>query len=99
VTTADEWLARQRAIVLRLPRWLVGSALLASVALGIEWALATSGPAPVLVHVIGGSPRGDTVAALGTVTAPVVVCMIALYAIARIVRPRPATNLPNARVE
>jgi hypothetical protein len=41
-----------------VPRWLVGSALIASLALGIEWALTTSGPAPVLVHFIGGSARG-----------------------------------------
>ena len=99
MTPADEWLAHQRATVLRLPRWLVGSALIASLALGIEWALTTSGPAPVLVHFIGGSARGDAVAALGTVTAPVVVCMIALYVVARVVRPKAPSNLPAARVE
>jgi hypothetical protein len=98
VTLTDEWLAHQRAIVLRLPRWLVGSALIASLALGIEWALTTSGPAPVLVHFIGGSARGDAVAALGTATAPVV-CMIALYVVARVVRPKAPSNLPAARVE
>jgi hypothetical protein len=99
-TRADAWIRDQRAVVLRLPRWLVGSAVVASFALGVEWMVTGSGPAPWFAHFFQDTPAwGPAVAMLATVALPVQICVIALYVVARIVRPPPPSNLPGARVQ
>ena len=93
-TKLDLWIARHREYVLRLPRWLVGTSVISSVALGVWCAIYDHG----LMGLASRIYKTPGYAALVTVAFTVMPCLIILYGIARIVKPPPPTNLPPARL-
>jgi hypothetical protein len=92
-TKLDVWAQRHREFVLRLPRWLVGTSLISSLALGVWCAIYDRGLMPLLRHLYSRE-----LASLATVVLTTLPCMLVLYGIARLVRPRPTSNLPDARL-
>jgi hypothetical protein len=91
----DQAIQRQRQLVLRLPKWLVGTSLISSCALGVWCAIYDRGLMKVLRPLYATQPG---FAHIATVVFTMVPCMLALYAIARIVKPKPPSNLPDARI-
>jgi hypothetical protein len=91
----DSGLARQIEIVGRLPRWLAGSVLMASLALGVYW-VATRG---AVMRAIDRTFDDTFLAAMCTIVTPVIAAMVALYVIARLMKPRHRSldGLPDAR--
>ena len=93
-TKLDVWVQRHREFVLRLPRWLVGTSLISSLALGVWCAIYDRGLMPLMRRLytredgLDGHDRAS----------PRLPCMLVLYGIARLVRPLPPSNLPDARV-
>ena len=89
----DHWIARQREIVMRLPRWLVGSTVFGALALGIYWAVTDRGMSRWLAFLPfpQGGYRG-----LATIALTAWPVLIALDVVARLLRPRPPSNLPPA---
>lgn len=90
----DLWIQRQREIVLRLPKWLVGTWTISSLGLGVWCAIENHGLMPLLRHLY----RDPVYAGLGTVSLTVLPLLVVLYGIARVLRPRPPSNLPEAHV-
>lgn len=90
----DHVMQRQRDLVLRLPKWLVGTTVVSSVALGVWCAVYDRGLMKVLGPLYATRPG---FAHIGTVVFTMFPFLIALYVIARIVRPKPPSNLPDAR--
>ncbi len=93
-TPIDDAIARQREIVLRLPRWLVGSMLAGTLALGIYWAATRTGLWRIVTAIIDD----DVLATLATATLPLYPVLIGLYIVARLRGPRPPPSVPPARV-
>jgi len=93
-TKIDLWIQRHREYVLRLPRWLVGTSVISSIALGVWCAIYDHGLMRVMSYVY----RTEGYAAMATVAFTVLPCLLLLYGIARVVKPPPPTNLPSARV-
>lgn len=94
-TKLDVWIQKQRAIALRLPRWLVGTSVVVTLTFGIWCVVYQRGlwrPAMSLVE-------DPVYAALFTAVLPLFPVMIALWVIAKIVKPNEPSNLPTARVE
>jgi hypothetical protein len=91
----DSWLARQIEIVGRLPRWLAGSLVIGSFALGVYW-VATRG---AVMRAIDRAFDDTFFAALCTLVTPVLPAMALLYVIARMMKPRHRSldGLPDAR--
>lgn len=91
---ADHWFWRQRAIVLRLPDWLVGTSVISSLAFGVWCIVYQRGvwnPMRSFLDPIG--------AAVTTVVLSVYPTFFALRLIAAFVKPRPSSELPVATVE
>lgn len=95
-TELDHWIHRQRTIALRLPRWLVGTSIVSTLAFGVWCVVYHRG----LWHPMMWLADGDPVyATLTTAVLPVFPTLIALYVLARILMPKAPSNLPPARVK
>lgn len=93
-TKIDHAIQRQREFVLRLPKWLVGTTFVSSFALGVWCAVYDRGLMTLLGPLYETRPG---FAHLATVVLTMFPFVIALYVIGRIVKPKPASNLPDAR--
>jgi hypothetical protein len=93
-TAIDHWIQRHAEYVRRLPKWLVGSVIVGAFALGISWSATGSGPMRWAVGLYGESSAFPY---LVTTMSPVLIAMIALYVLARVLRPKPPSSLPTAR--
>jgi hypothetical protein len=93
-TKIDIWIQKQRAYVLRLPKWLVGTWTVSSVAFGVWCVVYNRGWMPVMSGVYR-TPGFDEMMAIGLTVIPL---LIVLYGIARVIKPPPPTNLPSARI-
>ncbi|HEY4183281.1 MAG TPA: hypothetical protein VGM90_40940 [Kofleriaceae bacterium] len=92
----DHWLHRQRAVALRLPRWLVGTSIVSTLAFGVWCVVYHHG----LWRPMMWLSDGDTFyAALTTAVLPVFPTVIVLYVLARVLTPHEPSNLPTARVK
>ena len=94
-TKIDHAIQRQRELVLRLPRWLVGTSLISSCALGVWCAVYDQGLMKLFGPLYATRPG---FAHIATVAFTMIPCMLALYVIARLVKPKPPSNLPDARL-
>jgi hypothetical protein len=91
----DHWIQRQREIVTRLPKWLVGTSVVSSLALGVWCAVYDKGLMTIFRPLYATRPGFAHIATAAFTMIPV---LVVLYVIARIVKPKPASNLPDARV-
>jgi hypothetical protein len=93
-TKVDLWMQRQREYVLRLPKWLVGTWVVSSLAFAIWCLVYNRGLTPL----IWDDTTNEGGLVLFIVGLTFLLLMIPLYVIARIVRPPARTNLPDARI-
>jgi hypothetical protein len=93
-TAADHWIQRQREIVLRLPRWLTGTSIVTALSFGVWCVYGTH----FLYRPLYRLYEDPVYAGLATIGLPLFGVIVALYGIARLLKPHPPSSLPNARV-
>lgn len=91
----DRWLKAQRAYVLRLPRWLVGTWTVSVVAFSVWCALYDHGLMPPLLRFYDRQPA---YAVMGTIAITTLAGLAPLLGLARLIKPPAPTNLPGARI-
>jgi len=93
-TKFDIWMQAQRAYVLRLPKWLVGTWVVSSMAFAV-WCIVYNKCLMPVVSRIYNDPVYRAIMTFGLTWIPL---LVVLYVIARLIKPPAPTNLPSARI-